>query len=81
MIITTTEVQNNFGKYLKLAVEEDIIITRNGKKIARLSKYEGKEKEQTKVKEKIHSYNYNGIEVSYEEFKKYPKKVIIDMNI
>jgi prevent-host-death family protein len=39
VIVTTTEVQNNFGKYLKLAENEDVIITRNGHKIARLIKY------------------------------------------
>ena len=74
MIITSTEVQNNFGRYLKLAMEEDIIITKNGEKIAKLTKYEETEKRQTEVKEKKSSYNYNGMEVSYEEFKKISEK-------
>jgi prevent-host-death family protein len=30
-------VQNNFGKYLMLAAREDIIITRNGREVARLT--------------------------------------------
>lgn len=33
MIVNSTELQNNFGKYLMFAVQEDIIITRNGLKI------------------------------------------------
>lgn len=36
-IINSTELQNNFGKYLMLSAAEDIIITRNGTEIARLS--------------------------------------------
>ncbi len=39
MIISTTEIQNNFGKFLKLAGYEDVIITRNGKKTAKLSAF------------------------------------------
>ena len=30
MIVSSTEVQNNSGKYLMLAAEEDVIVTRNG---------------------------------------------------
>lgn len=34
---TATEVQNNFGKYLQYAVENgEVIIMRNGKRVARL---------------------------------------------
>lgn len=40
MRITSTEVQNNFGRYLSLAAaSEEIIITKNGKDIARLVSY------------------------------------------
>ncbi|MDF2787159.1 MAG: prevent-host-death protein [Neobacillus sp.] len=37
MIISSTELQNNFGKYLMLAAQEDIVITRNGLEIAKLT--------------------------------------------
>lgn len=37
MIVNSTELQNNFGKYLMLAAQEDIVITRNGTPIATLS--------------------------------------------
>ena len=33
MTITATEFKNNFGKYLKLVQEEDIIVTKNGKTV------------------------------------------------
>ena len=36
MYVSATEVQNNFGKYLKLCKIENVIITRNGKKQAML---------------------------------------------
>ena len=37
MSITATELKSNLGKYLKLAENEDIFITRNGKVVAKLS--------------------------------------------
>jgi prevent-host-death family protein len=37
MFITATELKNNLGKYLDLAIKEDIIITKNGKHIAKLT--------------------------------------------
>ena len=37
MSITATELKRNLGKYLLLAVKEDIFITRNGKVVAKLS--------------------------------------------
>lgn len=36
MLVNSTEAQNNFGRYLDLAEQEEIIITRNGKPAARL---------------------------------------------
>lgn len=37
MIVTATEFKTNLGKYLELAVAQDIFITKNGKNIARLT--------------------------------------------
>ena len=37
MIVTATEFKTNLGKYLELAVSQDIFITKNGKDIARLT--------------------------------------------
>jgi prevent-host-death family protein len=36
MIVSSTEVKNNFGKYLDIAVGQEILITRNGTAVARL---------------------------------------------
>lgn len=36
MEITSTRLKNNLGKYLKLAAKEDIIISKNGKRVAKL---------------------------------------------
>ena len=48
MTITATEFKANLGKYLEMVDEQEIIITKNGKSIARLSKPES---------EKIHFLN------------------------
>ena len=36
MIVTSTEMQNNFGKYLEMASGSEVIITKNGVPVARL---------------------------------------------
>ena len=36
MIVSSTDVQNNFGKYLELASGQEIVITKNGTAVARL---------------------------------------------
>ena len=37
MEITLTELKGNLGKYVKMSQEEDILITKNGKIISRLT--------------------------------------------
>ncbi len=37
MSITATELKNNLGKYLILSATEDILITKNGKVVAKLT--------------------------------------------
>ena len=36
MIVSSTDIQNNFGKYLELASGQEIVITKNGVPVARL---------------------------------------------
>jgi len=36
MIVKSTEIQNNFGKYLEMASGGEVIITKNGVPVARL---------------------------------------------
>lgn len=37
MEVSATEIKKNFGRYLELVKNEDIVITRNGKRIAKLT--------------------------------------------
>ncbi|MEC1717159.1 Uma2 family endonuclease [Schinkia azotoformans] len=76
MIITSTELQNNFGKYLLLAVKEDIFISRNGTVIAKLSPisevegHPGLMRETVYEKQEDYSYIGYGKTASFEEFMK-----------
>lgn len=36
MTVNSTEIQNNFGKYLEIASSEEIVITKKGIPVARL---------------------------------------------
>jgi len=36
MIVKSTEMQNNFGKYLEIASGQEVVITKNGLPVARL---------------------------------------------
>jgi prevent-host-death family protein len=36
MIVKSTDVQNNFGKYLEIASRQEVVITKNGLPVARL---------------------------------------------
>ena len=37
MVVTATEFKTNLGKYIRLADMEDIIITKNGRSVAKLT--------------------------------------------
>jgi prevent-host-death family protein len=68
MKVPSTEVQNNFGKYLKIASElEDVIITRKGREVAKIVPIE----ERTVIAEEAANYIYNDRwKLSYEQFLK-----------
>ena len=69
MITTTTEIQNSFGKYLQLCQNEEVIITKNGKKIAKLLPYsEDGNMGRWIVNEGSPKYSPKGIQVSYQEY-------------
>jgi Uma2 family endonuclease len=63
--VNSTEIQNNFGKYLVIAGKEDIIIKKNGMNVARLTT---KNIEQDIIKEPDPAYLFTNDEMSYEEF-------------
>ncbi len=69
MKVNSTELQNNFGKYLMLAAKEDIIITRNGMEIAILSAVDTAcGTVSGAVREKAEEYSSGGRRASYDEF-------------
>lgn len=71
MRVSSTELQNNFGKYLMLAAREDIIVTRNGIEIAKLSALGGPvsgEERAAAVMETLTGSGYGGWKASFEEF-------------
>lgn len=65
MRINTTDMQNAFGKYLALVEKEDIIITKNGKSVAKLIHYT--EPDYFLVHEEAKKYQPPR-KVSYEEY-------------
>ncbi|QUI24277.1 type II toxin-antitoxin system Phd/YefM family antitoxin [Vallitalea pronyensis] len=68
-IITATELKSNLGKYLDYAIDDhEIVITKNGKKAARLTPYITDIDRYMVVKENALDYQYGGKKVSYEEF-------------
>lgn len=67
VIVTATEIQNNFGKYLMEVENGDVIITKNGRKTARLTKYREYESDFV-IREGAPAYIVPPRKVSYEEF-------------
>lgn len=50
MQITLTELKGNLGKYIEMSRDEDILITKNGKIISRLTEPFARRKEKTEKK-------------------------------
>lgn len=68
-VITATELKSNLGKYLSIASEDqEVIISKNGKKVIRLTPYVTDIERYFTVKENALDYQYGGKKVSYEEF-------------
>lgn len=67
MIVTTSDIQNRFGKYLQICQNEEVVITKNGKKMAKLLPYT---EDGLLVGEGSPRYSPKGVRVSYEEFLK-----------
>lgn len=68
-VITATELKQNLGKYLDFVERQnEVVITKNGRKIARLTPYITDIEQYFIVKEKALDYQYGGKKVSYEEF-------------
>ncbi len=68
-VITATELKKNLGKYLDYVNNDnEVVITKNGKKAIRLAPYITEIERYFTVKEKALDYQYGGKKVSYEEF-------------
>src|SRR5690554_1945839 len=69
MVVTATELKQNLGKYMDCVEQQkDVVITKNGKKTARLTPYITDLEQYFLVREKAPDYQYGGKKVSYEEF-------------
>lgn len=74
MIVSSTDIKNSFGKYLKLLDREDIIVIKNGKPVARMTKQENWDGN-SRICEEAEVYDsYGGIKMSFEEFTKMYEK-------
>lgn len=68
-VITATELKSNLGKYLDFVNNDnEVIITKNGRKAIRMTPYITDIERYFTVKEKALDYQYGGKKVSYEEF-------------
>jgi Uma2 family endonuclease len=70
MEVASTEVQNNFGMYLKLAQYEDVIVTKNGKKVVVIKAFTERAKSYSTAAENAESYAWKKEKISYEDFLK-----------
>ncbi|MTI96932.1 MAG: type II toxin-antitoxin system Phd/YefM family antitoxin [Firmicutes bacterium] len=68
-VITATEFKTNLGKYIDYVIEDnEVVVTKNGKKAVRLTPYITEIERYFTVRERAVDYQYGGKKVSYEEF-------------
>jgi prevent-host-death family protein len=80
VVISATELKQNLGKYLDLVERQnDVVITKNGNKIARLTPYVTDIEQYFTVRENALDYQYGGKKVSYEEFMEIYEKSTLRM--
>ncbi len=80
--VTATELKKNFGKYMDIVEQQtDVVITKNGKKTARLTPYVTDIEQYFTVRENALDYQYGGKKVSYEEFMEISEKSTLRMEL
>ncbi|MCL6614247.1 MAG: type II toxin-antitoxin system prevent-host-death family antitoxin [Firmicutes bacterium] len=80
VVISATELKRNLGKYLSLVEEQnDVVITKNGSKIARLTPYVTDLEDYFLARDKALDYQYGGKKISYEEFMEIYEKTTLRM--
>jgi len=76
MIVNSTDLKNNLGKYLRECTKEEIIVSSYGRKIAKLCAFEESSKNIIRldgaflISEEAAAFNYKPKKISYEEFLK-----------
>ena len=81
-VVTATEFKQNFGKYLNHAKEQnDVVITKNGKKVARLTPYVTDIEQYLTLRDRALDYQYGGKKVSYSEFMEIYEKSTLRMEL
>lgn len=82
IVITATELKQNLRKYMVCVEQQnDVVITKNGNKIARLTPYVTDIEQYFAVREKALDYQYGGKKVSYEEFMEIYEKSTLRMEL
>lgn len=82
IVVTATEIKQNFGKYLDCVEQQnDVVITKNGSKIARLTPYVTDIEQYFTVRENALDYQWGGKKVSYEEFLEISEKSTLRMEL
>lgn len=80
VVVSATELKQNFGKYMAhVEQQNDVVITKNGHKVARLTPYVTDIEQYFIVRENALDYQYGGKKVSYEEFMKIYEKSTLRM--
>ncbi len=81
--VTATELKQNFGKYMSYVVkqQDDVVVTKNGAKAARLTPYVTDIEQYFTVREHALDYKYGGKKVSYEEFMQINEKSSLRMEL
>lgn len=80
VVVTATEFKRNFGKYMDhVERQNDVVITKNGHKVARLTPYVTDIEQYFTVRENALDYQYGGKKVSYEEFMEIYEKSTLRM--
>lgn len=83
VVITATEFKQNLGKYMEYVVDNqtDVVITKNGSKIARVTPYVTDLEQYFVVRENALDYQYGGKKVSYAEFMEITEKSTLRMEL
>lgn len=82
IVVTATELKKNLGKYMSYIEQQtDVVITKNGRKFARLTPYVTDIEQYFTVRENALDYQYGGKKVSYEEFMQIYEKSTLRMEL